>query len=424
MRSLRSILWVIAGILLAAPAGAVVLSEDPIEERSTEAGVIVRGFHFGFFGSVLDPGDANPSGASIADLRAYFSHQTPDLELTLHSSFAASYRTHQALGLLPLGRSVEPPRLLPLTWTVAEEPTVDMRGQVEWAYAAYQLDRITVSLGRQPVSLGRGRLWSPEDLVSTFALTEVDTEYKPGADALRLDWSPSSQTTLTALVAFGELDQDDDFEATRRGTTALAKLKHGFDHVELGLIGGLVRNDVMLGYDAFWDFGSFDTYGELTVTWVRDDSLSSPAVSQRSVPVMRALAGATLRPVSKVMITPELFYSGFGAPSPDGYLDVASSERVGIGEQTTLGQLYAGSAIDWEVHPLLHLDAAVVSNLRDPSALVSLGLAHDVAANARVIAGAYAPLGERPTQSGPVPLPQSEFGSYPWFGYLELVLAI
>ncbi len=81
----------------------------------------------------------------------------------------------------------QPPRWLPLTVTITDEPTLTLRDTVDWVYAAYTRGPVTITLGRQPVSFGRAKLWSPMDLVAPFALTEVDTEYRPGADAVRID---------------------------------------------------------------------------------------------------------------------------------------------------------------------------------------------------------------------------------------------
>ncbi len=421
-------LTAIAWVTTSPPAAAFVLSEDELEEQSTELGVVVRSFQFLFAGEVLERPfnlqDESPAGSSTLDLRMYFSHQTSDFELTLHNSLQSQFRTHQALGLLPLGRSLTPPRFLPLRVTAAEDPTIDVVSDVDWLYVSQRIGTVTATLGRQPVSFGRGRIWRTYDLVSTFALTEVDTEYKPGADALSLEWSPTSRTTATAVVAIGEPEQDDDFEASSRGATALAQLKQGLPNSELGVVAGFVRRDLMFGWDGFWDLGSLDVYGELTATWVRDGSPSSPAVAERDVPVLRAVAGATLRPVSKLTLSPELYYNGFGAARPEDYIPVALSERVGLGEQTALGKLYAGAASDWEIHPLVHIMTLAVSNLRDPSALASVAVSHNLADNAQLIAGGFAPFGEKPKVEGFFPQPQSEFGLYPYFVYAELKLVL
>ena len=53
------------------------------------------------------------------------------------------------------------------------------------------------------MTFGRGAIWRTTDRVATFALTEVDRTYKPGADAVRLDWAIADQTRLELVGAVG-----------------------------------------------------------------------------------------------------------------------------------------------------------------------------------------------------------------------------
>ncbi len=415
--------------LFALRAQAAVISEDEIEDQSTEVGFVAKSFGFVLWGSVLKPPynveDASPSSVEVIDVRAYFAYHSPHFRLVWHQPATSVVRSHASLGLLALGRGGTPPRFLPLRATAADDPTLRISTETDWAYAAYTQGPFTLTLGRQPVTLGRGTMFTPWDLVSTFTLTEVDREYKPGVDSLRLDLSPLPQTTITAIGTAGELEADHDFELTARGSSVVGQIKQGWEHGEISALGGVIRDDVMAGWGALWDLGSLDLYEELTLTWVRDHSLTSPAVRRRKAPVLRALGGATLHPVEHVTIVPELYYEGFGARHARSYLPVALSERVQVGEELVLGQLYAGTALDWEAHPLVHLTAVSLVNTLDPSALVSLSTKYDIAANAHISGGVYVPFGEKPELVGGfIPVPRSEFGLYPYFGFVELEVVL
>jgi hypothetical protein len=411
------------------PARAAVLSEDELEDESTELGVVAKSFGFVLWGDVLAPPynieDANPSSVEIFDLRPYFSMHTEHWRFVLHQPMTSVVRSHASLGLLALGRGATPPRFLPLSEVAADDPTLRLATETDWAYVAYRTGPLSATVGRQPVTLGRGQIFKPWDLVSTFSLTEVDREYKPGVDSLRLDLSPWPKTTLSAIGTAGELESDHDLQATRRGSSLVFHAKQGWERGEVSALGGVIRDDVVVGWGALWDLGSLDLYGETTLSWVRDQSLSSPAVARRSAPVLRALGGATLHPGEHVTLIPELYYEGFGARYARNYLPVALSERVRVGEQLVLGQLYAGAALDWEAHPLVHVTALSLVNTLDPSALVSLATRYDLAANAQLSAGAYVPFGARPDLSlGIIPVPKSEFGLYPYFGFVELKMVL
>jgi hypothetical protein len=423
-------------------ASAVVLAEDEIEETSTTAGAVLRSFAFLNVGDVLEPPytaeDQSPSASGVFDARLYFTHRTPELKLTVHDQLTMQLRSHALVSPLSVGRGISPPRWLPLTYRDDDSATLLLQSDFDWLYAAYTVGPLTFTLGRQPISFGRGTLWRTTDRISTFSLTEVDTEFKPGADALRIDISASEATSIAVVAAVGELESKAlDADASLRGSSFVAQLKHGWDSAsetnalldrsapdggdvsgEFGILVGFIRYDAVLGVDGVVDLGELDLYAELTATKLTDESLTGPAADDREAPVMSALLGATLRPVGALMLKPELMFNGFGGVDADGYLAAALSERVAIGEQTTLGQLYGGLTTDWEAHPLTHLFTAAIVNFRDPSALMSAGVNHNLAEDVDVIVGAYVPMGLRPDVAA-FEL-RSEYGNYPYFFFTEL----
>lgn len=419
-------LAVVAGCLLwSRPLQAFVLSEDELEDRSTELGLMLRSFSFVLAGPVLRPpynplGDADPNGLGLFDLRATFSHKSPWLKLVLHNQLTARVSSHASVGVLALGRGQEPRRWLPLEADLAgPDGGFGLRESVDWAFAELTLGPLTLAAGRQPITFGRGKLWKPMDLISTFSLTEVDTEYKPGVDALRLDWTVQPQTNLILVAAAGRFNDD-----LLTGSTLALRAKQGLPRGEVGFLGGFVRRDVVLGADAVVDAGKFDLYTELVLHVLTDDSLS-PRQPDTARTVLRALLGATFKPTSKLTLSPELYFNGFGDWQADDYLRVALSDRMAMGEMYNMGRAYLGGLALWEAHPLLNLSAGLIFNPVDPSGLLSMGLNYSLAANIVLVAGGYIPAGRLPDLRAPVlPEPRSEFGLYPYFVYVELKAAM
>lgn len=426
------------------PAGAWVLAEDELEERSTELGLLIRTFAF-----VLEPLPTldtkgvkglglidETQGLGILDLRLSFSHKTPRLQLVLHNQLTLTARSMApSAGSMVMGRGMEPLRWFPLQADISDDDGITLRESVDWAYAAVTWGRAVITVGRQPITFGRGKFWKPMDLITTFALTEVDTEYKPGADALRVDLSLFEQTNITVVAVAGEHTDE-----LSRGSAFALRAKQGWSRGELGLLGGFIRRDGVIGADAVIDLGSFDIYAEATITIVTDESLSLTLnLPETNRAVVRGLVGATFKPVSKLTLTPEIFFNGFGRWDPSEYLQVALSERAAIGETFNLGMLYLAGVAQWEAHPLVNLTAGAILNPRDPSGLLTLGAALSAADNIQLQAGAYLPLGETP-QPGPDPLlgppdqlpgppillgaTRSEFGLYPIFFFVELKMAM
>jgi hypothetical protein len=418
-------------VCLPAPARAIVLAEDELEERSTEIGLLGRGFSFALTGPILRPPyaleDTTPLWLGLADLRLSFAHKSPWLKLVLHNQLTATGRSHVLQSPLALGRGAEPPRWLPLQWEIADEKKFTLRDSIDWIYIALTWGPMVTTAGRQPITFGRGKFFSPMDLLSTFALTEVDTEYKPGADALRLDWTAAQRTVITLLAVAGKSND----VLSLRGSSFALRAKQGWDSGEAGLLAGFIRRDAVVGLDGVWDVGAFDLYSEVTLTRVTGQSLS-PRQPFTSRAVVRGLAGATFKPTAKLTLSPEIYVNGFGAWDKEDYYHLALSERVALGELSSLGRLYLTGLALWEVHALVNLSLGVIINPRDPSGLLFLGGSYNVLSNVDLLAGAYVPAGRLPNLRDPisllpgvqVPRPRSEFGMYPNFVYLEIKAAM
>jgi hypothetical protein len=422
-------------LLIATPARAFVLSEDELAETSTELGFMVRGFTFTLTGPTLrhpyiplPDHDENPTGLGLFDLRTTFSHRRPWLKVVVHNQLSLLVRSPPPsvnLGQLSFGRGQEPRRWLELEYDLVDHEGYNLRENLDWAFVALSHGPLTLTVGRQPITIGRGKIWKPLDLFATFALTEVDTEYKPGADALRVDWTAAEQTTLSLIASAGVWNSAHNQEDELLTGSALAlRGKQVLSFGEVGFLAGLIRRDVVIGLDVVWDLGRFDIYGELALHALFDESLT-PAQPEREPIVPRVLLGATFKPTAKLTLSPEVFYNGFGEWDAGDYLGVGLSDRVAMGEMYNLGRVYVAGMALWEVHPLVTVNGGLIINPLDPSGLVSLGLNYSLASNMVLVAGAYIPAGRLPDlRAKPLPAPRSEFGLYPTFVFLELKAAM
>jgi hypothetical protein len=407
------------------------LEEDAIEERSTVLGLHLRSFSFFFAGATLRPPysaqDDDPTGFQVVDLRLSLAHTRPALKLVLHGQVAGLLRTSSGRGALGLGRGLPPLRFFPLQYDSGADDPVQIRTSIDWAYLAYRIGPVTISVGRQPITYGRGRIWHPTDLISQFALTEVDTEYKPGADALRVDWAVAAGQQLTLIAVAGELDDDHDAEASLRGSSFLLRYQLGVLRGEIGITAALIRRDAVLAVDGSFDLGRVDLYGELTLTIPTAGSLwpREKAADQLEIgPVVpRALVGLSLKAIKKLTLGAEVYFNGFGRYQPRDYVLLLTSERLRVGELTNTGMFYAGVLAEWQVHPLINLGGVLLSNVRDPSGLLLLSVRYNVAPNVELQGGVYLPMGRHPDLRRGFEV-RSEFGLYPTFAFIELKLAI
>jgi hypothetical protein len=195
---------------------------------------------------------------------------------------------------------------------------------------------------------------------------------------------------------------------------AVAWAQQGLGTWDLGLMLALNHNDKVLGLSASGGWGPVGLRAEGTLT-APDPEAGAPAINAlRAIfgeaplpadrdPFTRALVGADWRPGPRTSLSGELYRQGMGAAAADDYLAEATDPRVSRGEQWLLGRVYGAVALQQELRPTLQSSLSLISNLRDPSALLGLGLGWSVADNAEVALGGYAGLGARPGEAPPLP---------------------
>ncbi len=431
-RFLCAVFILILASLFALPAHAFVIAQDELYGSSTDLGLDVRSFSFLFTGPLLDKPynltNEDPSSMNLTNTRLYFDVEEPWGKVVVHNQLTNQLMSSAFIGFLNIGQAPTPARWLPLNWTLVNRDNFIMYDTFDWAYVSLVEGPATVTVGRQPVTFGRGTLWRPMDVIDPFSLTAVDTEYKPGVDAVRLDLTPSQSTNLTLLAAAG--DWNGALSVT--GSSFAVRATHGWSVSgrggitggEIGFLGGLIHSDGVLGLDGLLSTTKLDVYAEATLTIPARYGLT-PRPPQTGDGVIEGIAGVKLKPADKLTVVPEVWYNGFGAAVPADYLRVAVSDRMASGEIYTMGRVYLAETTLWEPYPLLNVSLAVLVNPQDPSGLFVPALKYSVANSVELSAGAYLPAGPLPSATPPVTslsslVPKSEFGLYPDFFFMEL----
>lgn len=344
------------------------------------------------------------------------------VQLDVHWAFAAQTAVQSGF----VGAPPAAPELLPLSWAPDTGPSFVFQHRVDRLVLSARLPSVTLSLGRQPISFGVGRIFTPLDLINPFNPATIDTEYKPGVDAFRTDAYLGTSTQISLVGAWagapvlGKEKEEGGIEdavlaATGRTTVGVTDL--------LAFVGD-VRAEPVFGLGTESALGPVGIHAEATLT-----------LPQKGDPFVRAVVGADGRPTSTTTLSGEFYLQSFGADDPTEYLQIAESSRFERGEVWQMGQLYAAFVVAQEITPLVSASASVISNLRDPSALLSLNGSWSVADNADVVFGGYVGLGASPDTilvdfPGGVPEApssetirqsvNSEFGLYPSTAFLQI----
>lgn len=293
---------------------------------------------------------------------------------------------------------------LPLSWSVDGAGGTELRGRLDRLVLRGELGPAVLTVGRQPVGLGAGLFFTPLDLVSPFGPAAIDTEYKPGVDAARVDLYAGErfeQTFVAAVMgesAFGG-----------RGLHELVLLSQSrltVGTTDLALVLGEVRADEVVGLSVSGSVGAIGLHG--------DGSLTLPDGEED--PFVRAVAGLSLMPEPKSTVMGEVYLQTLGSADPADYFALYTSPRWLRGELWAVGRAYAAVSYGRELSPLVSGSLAVIGNLEDPSAMVAPGLRVSISDEAELSAGAYVGLGARPEGLDL----QSELGALPTTGFLRL----
>lgn len=380
---------------------------------------------------------ADPYAQGVASARLKAAVTLGAVRLDAHWA-AAAHSVGQDTGVPGLGTGVglTAPEFVPLTWTPDTGDALAVRHRIDRLALAAKLPHVDVTLGRQPVGFGTGRMFTPLDLVNPFHPATIDAEYKPGVDAVRVDAyaGVSSRLTLVGAWAGTPVVGDEARDADRPVLDDLVVAASGQGTVgvtDVLAFAGDVRGEPVFGLGTVSAIGPVGVHAEATLTLPGDGE----------DPFVRAVVGADGRPTGTTTLMGEAYVQTFGATDPGEYLAALESPRFERGEIWQMGQIYGAFAVAQELTPLVFANVSVIANLRDPSALVAAGASWSVADDADVALGAYVGVGEPPdrldfglgldplTMSPVLEAPSedaiagsvnSEFGLYPAMGYLQM----
>lgn len=368
---------------------------------------------------------SDPVAQSTLDGRLKLRLDIGQWRVEAHHAISAVSGGALSLGLGGTGVVTGVPELVDLTWTEPSSGSAGsggdlvITGRTDRLLVQGELGPVTLALGRQPVSFGSGMFFTPLDLVAPFFPATIDTEYKPGVDAVRVDayaGTSFQQSVVAAWVGACTPGNSTGCSSVDLSDLVLASWSRVTVGVtDLGLFLGEVRDDEVAGLSVVGAAGSVGLHGDLTLT-LPPGHLDGRTPTEDIF--VRGVLGADWRPAEKTTLSGEAYLQTNGAGQSADYLGQAMGARYTNGELWALGRSYIG--LDWsqELRPTITSNLAVLSNLQDPSALLVPTLSLSVAGNADLSAGAYVGLGKRLDGMSL----QSELGLVPVTGFARMAM--
>lgn len=283
-----------------------------------------------------------------------------------------------------------------LEWSHKNEKKRKAAFAIDRVNASFSYDRIDITVGRQAVNLATSYYFTPNDFFAPFTASTFYRVYKPGVDALRVEFRVGALTQFTLLGVAGYENDTDELsgwsdEVAVNRNSGVARITTVISDYEFGLLGGSVRGDDVLG-------GSFQ--GEFYQTGLRveghfreRDDENGGGVSEISVELDRRFEDSLNLRLS-------FFHHGAGANDTDDYLQ---------SEGPYLAKRYIAGGAGYEFTPLFYGEALLLLNVVDSSHLASLYFVYSLSDESELSLLASIPFGDEPEER----LIKSEYGTYP-----------
>lgn len=271
-----------------------------------------------------------------------------------------------------------------LDWTALDEPDLFLRHRLHRAILSLDMESIRAALGKQRISWGTGKLWSPTDLFNPLNPLSLERGERRGADAALVTLALGPQAELTGVYA--PLPNGSARKAARVHATIRGR--------DISVLAGTRPGEWFLGGDFASPLGDGLVRGEL-ITAIKEDGRTA---------FQGVLAGEYTFPNSLGIVV-EYFENGEGKSRTRDF----ELRRLLRGEIVSLGKRFLGAIIGYDLTPLWRAEVAAAQSLTDGSTYLNPKLTYAMTANVEIGVGAGITRGQD----------QSEFGRLKNLYYAE-----
>ncbi len=238
-----------------------------------------------------------------------------------------------------------------LRWNYALNDNILFSHFLDRFYLRHELSFGEITIGRQRVAWGTGRVWNPTDLFSPINPATFDKIEKDGADLLTMKFFLGNFTDLTLV-----------YNPRPRGEAHNAgmRFRSNWQTYDFSLIAGRFDRRSVLGGDFAGNIFLAGFRGEAIYAYDND----------RDERFFKGILGLDYQFTSKLYALLEYQHNGQGSRQPRDYDIPALLE----GEVINLGKNYLIGQAVYQIHPLISGSVGYSQNLDDESGFVNLSL--------------------------------------------------
>lgn len=248
-------------------------------------------------------------------------------------------------------------RLVDLEKSWREDERFSGRSEIDRMNIHGDTGRLSWAIGRQAIGFGRISLFSPLDVVAPFAPDALDTDVRPGVDAIKVTEYFGLAGQLGGIIVFGDHPDHNSY---------LLTAGENLNNVDLLFMGGSLRGRSLLSFGLAGEIGNVGIKAEMS--WYRGKDVRRPGGDLHDHFAVAAVEG-WYRFDNGLVLIGEYLYSGFGSHDPEEYPLVAASAPINEGLGFLLGKHYLLAGPSYQFHPLVTFNGLLIHNIEDRSSL-------------------------------------------------------
>jgi len=246
------------------------------------------------------------------------------------------------------------------------------------AYAKASLGEADVTVGRQRVPLGTGRIWSTVDMLNPINPLQIERDEYVGVDAALVEFRLGPLSKLLAIYAP---------DPAHRKDRAVFQYRTHDEATDYSLTAGRYGDDDLVGADFATQLGDMGVHGEWSSVRPRADGRASYG---------KALLGLDYAFANTFNIAIEAYWSGQSRADRDRVF----SETPLLRQLQPVGTRYLGTTLSYEFTPIFKGSLYAFRNLEDSSRFLSPVLNYSLDDNSSVQIGAQWFRGGRTSEYG------------------------
>lgn len=91
-----------------------------------------------------------------------------------------------------------------MSWNIIRENSFFLNTTIDRLWLDLNFEKVQVCIGRQRINWGQTFVWNPNDIFNAYSFFDFDYAEKPGSDAVRLQYYPSSSSVFEMAVKAGK----------------------------------------------------------------------------------------------------------------------------------------------------------------------------------------------------------------------------